>query len=247
MLIPVASSGQNIVPDGGGSITDFFGYYAMDIEGWAEDPSWTPPSDGGTVTTFLNNGSDSDFSLLGTGAAIVYRASVAALNSKPAIQYATGSKVLYLVDTSTTIKTQPITYVFVVNDTGSSGATVLADGRNGTAFRNDLFTTNVTDLTMFAGSAVETVGSWVSGPAIYVAVFDGASSKTRVNGTQTVASSSPGANSLDGFTTGADYNDSAATFDGHFAYVAVYDGDLTADGDFSAWEQGIADHYNIAT
>jgi len=225
-------------------IPTFFGYFAFYHESWAEDPAWTDPGDGNDITAWRSNGSKAeDFGLSATGNAPVFRSSVAALNSRPAIQQTASQKFMLINAGVTPTKAQPNTFVIVINDTTASGSRSYFDGDTTSTSRNLVYNDD-TNFGMFAGNVV-TMASAESGAMVIVTVFDGTSSVMRVNGAETAAGSTPGTYVLDGFRLGADFNDTTGTFDGHYAYAAYFDGDLTADADFVAWEQKIMTYYGI--
>lgn len=226
----------------GAATTDFFDVYTMLHEAWAEDPSWSNPGDGNNITTWRNNGSDAVNFSLSTGGTNppVFRSSVAALNSKPAIESTNGEKLMEITGASATSISQPNTVVMVVNDTTASGTRVFWDGESA----RNLCYSDTTNFNLFAGT-IQTAGSSVTGALLLVGVYNGASSKLRVNGSETTVSATIGTAAMDGFRLLADFNDGTARVDGHISYTAVYDGDLTADGGFSSWEQNIADYYGI--
>jgi len=94
---------------------------------------------------------------------------------------------------------------------------------------------------LFAGS--ELFGSTTADRRIITAVFDGANSQIREDGTQT-ASGDGGTSSLDLLSIGARLSKNDRYFDGDIAFVEVHDGDVSSG--LQTREQQIADKFNIS-
>ena len=123
--------------------------------------------------------------------------------------------------------TQP-TAIFIVANFDTIGTYYLFDGIDGSN-RNALYTRTDFTFGMFGGSQIintnipATAGTF----KVYSAVFNGASSLMRIDGTG-VLSGNVGAQSLLGLSIGTDRNGNQ-TFQGKIAEVLVYDGGLNTE------------------
>jgi hypothetical protein len=120
------------------------------------------------------------------------------------------------------VVSQPNTIFCVANVASVAGATFLWAGSTA---RNDFLLFGGT-IDMFAGSDTS-AGTYITGGwAIYVGQFNGTSSFSRVNGTQS-ANVNPGSQGLSRLAVGA-YSDGSNVLNGDIAAVFVYPGALTA-------------------
>lgn len=189
---------------------------------WAEDPLWTAPADGGAVSSWRDAGSENKPATQGAGAKQpVYRASVAALNGRPAIQGDGADDFLQTADWSAPL-TQPWVSIMV----GSMGASAetLMDGNDGTN-RGLLWWNNTGGKFNFNnGTSLNTTVDGDTTPRVFSIVANGASS-VYVVGSTTVSSVNAGTASLDGLTFLANNAGSAATCNsGYIAFAAIMTG-----------------------
>jgi len=206
---------------------------------WAEDPEWTAPADGGAVASWRNAGTvGTGYPLAQTdsGKRPAYRAAVAALNNRPAIQ---GDGIDdFLITVAFPVAVSQINTVVYIGNFGTTGAAALFDGLTGG--RHNLFNSSG-NVAMNAGASA--VGSaTTTDMALYVATYNGASSTTVRNGTQVIAGNA-GTNSLAGLTVGAFFNGSTI-HTGHYAFVGVYNGALPA-GDLAKLNAWASSHYGL--
>jgi large exoprotein involved in heme utilization and adhesion len=156
-----------------------------------------------------------------TAAKPTYRASVAALNSKPALQLDGGD---WLIGAWSASLAQPNTIFMVVNlDAVGTGVQYMCEGDDAAARESLRLDTN---WEMYAGSSVVTGGAASANSTILTVVFNGASSLLYANGTQT-ASGNPGAHAIDGATIGARY-DGVNPMAGHVGEYMIYSRALSA-------------------
>jgi hypothetical protein len=206
---------------------------------WAEDPSWSNPGDGNAVSSWRDAGTAAADVAQATGSVQpTYRASVAALNSKPAIQFdgadhldATGISTIaqpFCVVTVLNIATVASNQIFINDQTGTSD-NLLGVSTSGPAYSVR------SDTVLSAGTAT-------TGGQLLVVKFDGASTTLEKNGSVagtgnagTVAHEN--ARYLGGTSLGA-----AGLSNGHLAFVGFIGRDLTSQerSDLLAWSQS---HY----
>ena len=202
---------------------------------WASDPGWTPPVDGAAVTSWRNAGTSAANATQSTGAnQPTYRAAYTNLNGKPAVDFDGGDG---LISTSASI-TQP-NHVVVVGwcDPAGSGANrTLTDGSSNARhiLRN---TGTVTGTVFMNGSTAQTIaGAGRDGPFILCGLFNGATSKCRMNGTDYTVPGTVGTWPLANLRVGFD-TASTNAFIGAIAFVGVSDTELTAQQitDLETW------------
>ena len=206
---------------------------------WASDPLWTPPADGGAVSSWRNGGSVGGDLVQATGSKQpTYRASVAALNSKPTVQFDGADDAV-----SYNVTDIPQTYYLVlIASTSTPTSYDCAIGTSEVAGRglhigSPLGTSP--DYRISFGTAVNG-GTPTSDPALFVVTAAGASSALAVNGT-TVLSGNMGTGALSRLTLGGWSTDGSTIADpltGHIAYAAVFTTDPTALPEwdtFKAW------------
>jgi hypothetical protein len=197
---------------------------------WASDPTWTPPADGGAVSSWRNAGTSAAAAIQATPAQQpVYRAAYANLNGKPVVDY-DGTRFLQVAGS---IDSQPIHWYFVTYGTGISGGQYsLTDGNPA---RNLIRTADGGTMLIFGGSAVVSFGTEKFGATHLSVLFNGANSSVRVNG-QNFTNLNPGLNGQDSMWVGASLNGSNP-YAGGIAFFACITRALTTQelSDLSAW------------
>lgn len=232
LMAPAVSSGP-----------DFFGNYTMFHEFWAEDPDWTDPGDGGSVSSWRNNGTDGTAAVEATaGEQPTFRATASVLNNRPAIEWnnsATADR-LQAPRASTGQLDQRFTHGLVFCF-GSSGNQIGVTGGLNTT--RGILDQSGGNFRAYNGAAL-TAGAADTDPHLMICDANGASSELRLDGNSSATGNS-GTNPLDGVTFGANYALSGGFADVHIAYYFAYSGDLTADAGFSSWETSILTYYGI--
>jgi len=153
-----------------------------------------------------------------TGAKPTYRASIAALGNKPALQFDGGD---YLRGAYTASIAQPYTIFVVYKYDVPTGNAYLVDGddtTNRAVIYNSLSAGNKTAL--FAGAQIAGPDTDTAAH-IAIGVVNGASGALYVDGGAPAASGDVGANSVDGLTLGAQ-NVAAAFLTGYIAEAILY-------------------------
>lgn len=169
----------------------------------------------------------------------IYRASVAALNGQPGIEFDTSDD--YLQTAAFTEISQPHTIVSVVRftTTGQSrGTGAVAHHGIASGKRAALFQSGAGNMGISAGTAI-TGGGQDTLAHLYIAEY-GATDTLAEDGT-TIISGDAGAEGLTGLTLGAGFN-IANFLGGYLAFLGLYDGTLTAQqkSDLLAWSKS---HY----
>lgn len=165
-----------------------------------------------------------------------WRASVAALNNKPAIQ---GDGVDdRLVVTFTPAIGQPYTVVAI--GSFSSTTKTMIDGVSASG----RFNRSAAGLfAMVGGGSITTAATPGTTPHLFRGFWNGASSTAVMDETNPYGGNA-GANQNDGFTIGC-RADGANVNGGHVALVGLYEGDLTAHGQWAAFKTWITSFYGI--
>jgi hypothetical protein len=146
------------------------------------------------------------------------------INGRPAIRFV-GANSTYLATAAFTSTPQPVTFWLVAKWNSTSTAFPFDGITSGD--RLAALNISTTDVAAYAGSFFQATVSYTSWNT-YVFIFNGASSKMRVNGVQ-VATGDPGANAITGVTLGAAFNMSAP-WDGDLGRAGFTPQDLSAGG-----------------
>ncbi len=207
---------------------------------FAEDPDWTPPADGGAVSQWDDGSGNARHVSQGTGTARpTYRASVAALNGKPAVQWDGTSDVLS--SSTFTAVTQPWSWVIVADATGAAAVRRAVSNNGGTSWVRRDVTTD--DLTVNPGTSNVTAAGTLTGAHLLIGVGNGASSAAILDGTSTTGGSGTATWTI--VHLGAS---SAATevWAGHIAFAGLYSGDITGNAKYADLKTWVAAHYGFA-
>jgi hypothetical protein len=215
---------------------------------WAGDPSWTPPADGGEITSWRNAGTDGAALERGNNGPALYRQSYSLLNGRPAIEFGIGGNTHLALNSSAANYSQPNTVVAVVYavDNGeyptltdhptnsSSNRTLIRNNGSASASNNRAGTVSI-----YAGSSVET-SEGTSGAYHLVVLLDGSSSEFTMDGNSTIDPGNVGTHGFGGQHVGGKQNQNKLS--GAIAFFAVKNGALTSTEQSSllAWSQ---DHY----
>lgn len=246
------SAGADTSPGGGGGSFDplSIGWYAAF---WAEDPNWTDPGDGNAVSSWRNDGSgDWGAAAQATGTKQpLYRSSVAALNSKPAIDF-DGSNDELKTSAGTAQEPStgggPLVSVMIADVTPNSTFAYLHDRRaqvGGDPGTNRFIVgmTSGNGWRIYVDSGRDG-GTATSGAHLFVFDFwNNPNSYLYVDGVTIQNGVNIGWCSLDGLTLGAGIN-AGAFVDARIAFMGLKVGALTAQelSDIEAWA---TDHYGI--
>ena len=213
---------------------------------WAEGSEMAAEgySDTDDVGTWPNEGGDNNATQATAGRLPTF--TTLGINGHPSVTF-NGARQNIRVASFASAPTYPITIVSVFRAGSDSGNTFLFDGVTGST-RNANFK-NGASFTIFAGSSRSSPGVLTNGSDyIGLASFDGGGGgdTLTLNGTE-LSSSDAGSSQLTGLSIGID-NSSAngAAWDSHIALIGIYEGDFTADPEFSDFETWVTDHYGIS-
>jgi hypothetical protein len=240
----------------GGSAPPFFGAIAMLREFSPEDPDWTPPtyvSGSNGLTTIRDNGSmGHDLSAVGDTSGggppgglgrIHYSAST--INGQPGWVYALTSSPP-LASMKTTSGTTSGTFsVIVVGRVDGGTDPYFTDAGTDRAIISATDAGN--DWQIYNGTGLFDEGGTVDGdPHLFVGIFETNNLDLLIDGTSVASDTSGTLTAGTGFTLGTNYAvTSTSGMVGVICYAAMYDGDITADGDYSTWIADINTHYGL--
>lgn len=211
---------------------------------WAEDPSWTPPSDGAAVSSWADATGGGSTATQGTGSLQpVFRTSHAGLNGRPAVDF---NEDYMRVTLAAAAITQPHT-VFVVTYVTPSGdtTTTALDG----AFFGDSFASRVRvgfdagqwQWLLDDSASPQFADNFSPGPHALAAIFRSASDTLLVDGQTAISASAGNQTSFDDPYIGA-RSAGGTPLVGAIAFIGFFEGELPeADlNDLLAWSRS---HY----
>jgi hypothetical protein len=243
--------GANTAPDQGTSVADLRFRYPLVDSGTSGssigiDPDGNDWSAYGTawlwrVVELLNETGESDLrNTSSSGEAISFED--AAFNSKTVIDFRNNS---YFRTSGG----------FLVDPSYTSGVSIIAIGSTDLPTTNQALCGGESNQNNIAISGSQwaidagteqAAGTPDTSAHLFIAFFDGSASNDTlsVDGTG-VIDASAGSQMLDGLTAGNRQQFGSPRWDGRFAFLGVYEGDITADGKFSALKTWVTDHYGI--
>ena len=203
---------------------------------WASDPSWTPPADGGAVSSWRNGGSVGGDLVQATGSKQpTYDASLGAYNNQPVVTFATDD----VLAVNPADIAQPY-YLVVIGNVAAATANMAFVGVGGSAaYRVGTDSATGAQWRWVPGSGIQG-GTVDTGPHLFVAAADGANGFLEIDGAS-VAIGNVGTNALTVLSVGAGVSivgSYAAYLNGSIAYAAVFNTDPTGQAewaDFKAW------------
>ena len=218
---------------------------AWDHAWWAEDPAWTPPADGGAVSSWRDAGVQAK-NATATGAnQPTYRASYAGLSNRRAIEF---DGVDDFLDTAaTTARTQPnhVVVIGYMSPTAVDAATPIDSSVTSTRhLMRPRYT--ATQVQMYAGISREFVAPPLpfGSPFIQIGLFSGATSECRLNSIvyNAAAVGDVGTHSIQNPRIGAGFGaGGTGHWKGALAFVGIKDTALTATeiSNLEAWARAI--------
>lgn len=208
---------------------------------WASDPSWTPPADGGAVSSWRNGGSVGGDLVQGTGAAQpTYRASTAAFNSKPTVQFdGTDDRLLVTV----TSIPQPVWLLAI--GSFSAGLDSIMGYSNSSDSSFGRFDAAKWGMSSASGAFKFYANAMTPGtPYMILGYFNGTSSTFRANADTSTASDA-GTGALNRFAVGGHASSVGHWLDGHAAYASIFTTDPTALPEWAAFTAWCLTFYGI--
>lgn len=216
---------------------------------WADDPSWTNPGDGNTVGSWRDYSGNGRTASQGTGSQQpLYRATTAALNGRPSVEF-DGVDDRLLASWSSV--GQPVSLVLICDTVSVPGSVSRYPliGNNGSGFTS-LFWIDSAGLKWAAGGTNnQIVGPALAtgGAAARAKIQSGASnSYLTVNGTGYTAAVNVGSDASNGISIGGYYGSGSFYAAVRVAFAAVYVGDVTGAGNWSAFCAWVSAHYGLS-
>jgi hypothetical protein len=207
---------------------------------WASDPLWSHPANGAAVSFWRNQSGDASPSQATGAKQPTYRATVTALNNKPAVQFA-GAQGLSgdIVDIA-----QPFKLLAVVAPTAfGTEMTLIGDGTDAS-----LFVSTASKWSLyFGGAQVAVINSPLANTSGHVlrATVNAASSSVVLDETTTgTPSGSVGTNPMARFSVGAIDGFPNDPFFGYVAYAAIY-ASTVSDASLTALAESLGAYYGI--
>lgn len=216
---------------------------------WAEGTDFVAQgySDAGAVGTWPNETSEVDATQSNEPKKPLYEASVTALNNQPAVTFdGTADTLGTGVFTGGAIS-QPVTIVVVgENHDAGTERRYVYDGGTVNEKRMLLAKGQVSDYwSIWAGTWVDSTTAAAAAAFGSVALYKATPATLTVDGTA-IASGDEGDFPLDGIQIGASFATTVDFWDGSIAFLGIYEGDITSDGNWSAFQSWVSTHYGVS-
>lgn len=196
---------------------------------WASDPDWTPPADGGEVTSWRDAGSAATDATKTSATGPTFRARADHYADAAVVQFG-GAHSLRTTTGGTT--TAARTVVAVGNIDSATATMVDGAGANSTG---RIAVQNTTTYLISRNTNVGATGdTHDSDPHLWVAVFNGASSEFYIDNVALTVGSSPGTTAATGMTLGS-LRDGTSPIAGAIAFAAVLDAVITSGERAALW------------
>lgn len=199
---------------------------------WAADPLWTPPADGGAVSSWRNGGSvgTPDFTQGTAAARPTYDASNAAFGGQPSVNFDGTDDVLAMDPADIA---QPFWLVAVAKSDAATSQGIIGIGAN--IFSRLGITSASGGLWALSAGTGTSGGASDTDPHLFLGKLSGASSDVAVDGSA-IYTADAGTGSLTLLSLGAG-NSSTTVFgnflNGDIAYAAVFTSDPTAQPEWA--------------
>jgi hypothetical protein len=209
---------------------------------WAGDPAWAHPADGANVTQWDDATGKGRHAKVNAATPPVWRASLAALGGRPAVDFFTTWAVLFEDAWSAEIP-QPWSVVLVAHlRTLTSGQFI--DGKDA-GHRAILGIDGSYVLSFDTQGGPKLVGPSVdTSPHLYACVANGTSSVMEIDG-GTPYTGNPGSYPMIGLTLSSNYPWSGGTIPQEMGFVAIYPGDIRAHNQWPAFKKWVTEQYAI--
>ena len=211
---------------------------------WAEDPDWTPPSDGAAVASWRDAGSEAKNAESVGAAQPTYRASTAAFGSRPTVQFAGSPQSLTTVNWTTAIDAATaVTWVVVASAAASTNQVFIGSNTNASS-DHYLSAHSTNQWNMFRGGSGDRGGVTNTSPHLIIGVMNGSSGSgtIEVDGTLVKSIAGSGSATLPGVCLGK-FPETRYLI-GHLAFAGVLSGSISA-GDRTLIEEWAADTYGL--
>ena len=213
---------------------------------WASDPAWTPPADGGAVSSWRNGGSVGGDLVQATGSKQpTYDASLAAYNNAPVVTFATDD----VLAVNPADIAQPYHLVVIGNTAGGTGVERLIGIGGGEVVNNGsgIGDSGTGAWNLRADGPTLSIAGCDANPHLFVGTCNGGSSALSVDGASTAGSIGTGA--IEVMALGASSNATLSAYNfylnGSIAYAAVFTTDPTALPEWAAFKAWVLTTYGI--
>ncbi len=214
---------------------------------WASDPLWTPPADGGAVSSWRNGGSvgTPNFTQATGTKQPTYRASTAAFNNKPTVQ-ADGTDDS-LAATFGAAVSQPFYVVAVAAKSKAANAAeaLWDDASVGAGAGYPFFTDTGASTWRLGGFATLAGGTADTNPHLVNTTSNGVSSAFAVDGTTIASGTTGAADPATGVTLLAWKAGGALFSGGHIALWLLFNTNPTALPEWAAFKAWVTSTYGI--
>ena len=232
---------------GAAAAEGFFDTIGMAREFWAEDPSWTNPGDGSDMVTWRDNGSiGSDVTAAIEVGGTLPTFVDSGVNSLPSVNLNNSSESNggYLSTTTGTTSSAAFTIVAVANLPSAAWQNRLITSSTSGSFLS-LGTRGVSWYTWHNGELSLETGTTATGDHLFVWRCADNDLELFIDGASIGTDTSGSVGDTTGFIIGCRQDFVEEFWNGPVAYVAQYDGDLTAHADYADYTTAITDYYGI--
>jgi hypothetical protein len=210
---------------------------------WADDPDWSNPGDGNSVSSWRSGGSGARAVENGTGAnQPIFRSSVLALNNHAAVDFDGSNDNLYTSTFTLDVPHNLVVVGMIDSVPGERYVVSYVANDNGLFVRSATGTWSMYTLGYINGGAY-TIGA---GAALRVRSSDTVLDNEIVtNGTSSGLTGNSYSNTNDGLSLGGARANGGFCGDCHIAFVGYYEGDVTADVKWSELVSWVSSYYGL--
>jgi hypothetical protein len=207
---------------------------------WAGASGWSHPADGAAVAQWDDMSGNGRHATQATGTAQpLWRASVAALNNKPAIDFVSAD---FLKTATWTAVALPNSIVVIAHLRTAAANLNFTDGFD-SSHRAYVGTWSTSAWCLYAGAAVQ--GSAGNTAAHLLVGLTATSPNAALEVDGVVTTGNAGSNTNNGLAIGCSFNSSGGFFAGEIAFVGFYAGDVRAHANWSGFEGWVTSQYGI--
>jgi hypothetical protein len=206
---------------------------------WAGDPGWSNPGDGNPVGTW-DDGTGNGYDVTASGGSRpTYRATVASLNNKPAVEFVRASSHGLALDATPPALSAPYSLVAILAGVGSEPANQnFISGATSSIY----IESGASTAALYAGGSFS--NSTTGTEHAIRALVNGASSAINVDGNNQTGN--PGGAGFGSNLILSGYGGRGSDgFDGYMGFIGLYTGDVTSDGGWSGFVSWVSSEYGL--